>query len=64
MMGSGEITNFPLLAYMARTGNPVLLSTGMSELADVREAVAHLRSEGCTSLALFHCVSNYPTKPD
>jgi len=57
---SGELTNLPLLAHVARKGKPVILSTGMSTLAEVREAVAVLRRNGCRRLTLLHCVSNYP----
>jgi N,N'-diacetyllegionaminate synthase len=63
-VGSGEITNYPLLAHMARTGKPILLSTGMSTLADVAGAIDQIRANGTGSLALFQCTSNYPTEPD
>ena len=59
-VGSGELTNYPLLRYMSRTGKPILLSTGMSTLEDVRGAVAQIQSNGTSPLVLFHCVSNYP----
>jgi len=62
-VGSGEITNFPLLAHMAATGRPILLSTGMSELSEVAQAVEHIRSSGGSPIALFHCVSSYPAAP-
>jgi len=62
-VGSGEITNYPLLAYMSATGKPILLSTGMSTLDDVAGAVAHIRASGPSELALFQCTSNYPTDP-
>ena len=57
---SGEITNFPLLEHVARKGKPIVLSTGMSELDEVRTAVEALRAAGNKQLALLHCVSNYP----
>lgn len=60
---SGEITNHPLLRHVARKRKPVILSTGMSTLAEVREAVAALRRAGCRRLTLLHCVSNYPAEP-
>jgi sialic acid synthase SpsE len=62
-IASGEITNCPLLAYAAKTGKPILLSTGMSSLEDVTGAVEHMRESGPSPLALFHCVSDYPTEP-
>lgn len=61
---SGEITNAPFLAHIARKGRPVLLSTGMSTLQDVESAVRILRENGNPRLALFHCVSCYPTNPE
>lgn len=60
---SGEVTNHPLLRHVARKGRPVILSTGMSDLEEVREAVGALRGAGCKDLTLLHCVSNYPADP-
>jgi len=62
-LGSGELTNHPFLARVARTGRPVLLSTGMSSLRETENAVDVLRKSGAQSIALFHCVSSYPTNP-
>ncbi len=62
-IGSGEVTNHPFLEYVARKGRPVILSTGMSYLSEVDEAVRVLRSAGCEQLILLHCVSNYPAAP-
>jgi N,N'-diacetyllegionaminate synthase len=61
---SGEVTNHPFLAQIAGFGVPVLMSTGMSELAEVVDAVAVLRANGDPPLALLHCVSAYPAPPD
>jgi len=57
---SGEITNVPLLELIASKGKPVILSTGMSELDEVREAVGVLRGGGVEELILLHCTSHYP----
>ncbi len=57
---SGEITNFPLLELIASKRRPVILSTGMSTLEEVREAVGVLRESGTKGLVLLHCTSNYP----
>jgi N,N'-diacetyllegionaminate synthase len=57
---SGEITNLPLLRHVAAKGRPVILSTGMSTLDEVAEAVAAIRAVGDPPLALLHCVSAYP----
>ena len=59
-VGSGELTNHPLLRYMSKTGKPIILSTGMSTLEDVRDAVIAIRANGISPLILLHCVSNYP----
>jgi N,N'-diacetyllegionaminate synthase len=60
---SGEVTNHPLVAHVARKGRPVLLSTGMSTLGEVAEAVQVVREHGNPPLALFHCVTSYPASP-
>jgi N,N'-diacetyllegionaminate synthase len=57
---SGEITNHPFLAHLARKGKPLLVSTGMSTLSEVKEAVAVIAANGAPPVALFHCVSQYP----
>jgi N-acetylneuraminate synthase/N,N'-diacetyllegionaminate synthase len=62
-LGSGEVTNAPLLAYAARQGKPILLSTGMSYLGEVEEALGVLGAAGASQVALFHCVSAYPADP-
>jgi len=61
-VASGEITNFLLLDYIARKGKPIILSTGMSTLGEVEEALNVIRSEGVKDVILLHCVSNYPAK--
>ena len=60
-IASADITNFPLLRKVAAKEKPVLLSTGASTLAEIAMAVAELEKWGCSSLALLHCVLNYPT---
>ncbi len=62
-VGSGEITNYPLLKCIADSGLPVLLSTGMSTLQDVAGAVEHIRKYGDNKIVLFQCVSSYPAEP-
>ena len=62
-VGSGEITNWPFLEYVAHKGKPMILSTGMSYLSEVDEAVRVIRDAGCDQLLLLHCVSNYPADP-
>lgn len=60
-IASADLTNTPLLRQVAAHGKPVVLSTGASTMAEVREAVQTLRDAGCTELSLLHCVLNYPT---
>lgn len=58
---SGEITNYPYLVEIAKTGLPVILSTGMSEIAEIDAAMKVLRDNGCTEITLLHCNTQYPT---
>ena len=60
-IASADITNVPLLRKVAQTGKPIVLSTGASTLAEVEMAVVELRKNGAESIALLHCVLNYPT---
>ena len=62
-IGSGEVTNWPFLEHIACKGKPVILSTGMSYLSEVGEAVRVIRGTGNHQLVLLHCVSNYPADP-
>jgi|ERR1700674_225541 len=57
---SGEITNLPFLQHLARKRRPVILSTGMSTLGEVEEAVYVLLTAGASQLTLLHCVTEYP----
>ncbi len=61
---SGEVVNHPLLEHIARKNKPVLMSSGMCTISEVQDAVHCIRQTGNDSLALFHCVSNYPTDPE
>ena len=57
---SGEITNLPFLKHVAQKGKPLIVSTGMSSLEEVKSAVAVIRKTGNRDLVLLHCVSAYP----
>jgi N,N'-diacetyllegionaminate synthase len=59
-VGSGELTNLPLLAEIGRRGRPVILSTGGADLAEVEAAVAALGQAGAPDVIVLHCVSAYP----
>ncbi len=61
-IASYEILWKDLLIECARTKKPVVLSTGMATLDEIREAVNTLKKNGCEDLTLLHCVSSYPTK--
>lgn len=61
---SGEITNIPFLEHIARKGKPIILSTGMSTLGEVEEAVRVLQESGAAKLTLLHCVTEYPAPYD
>lgn len=62
-VGSGELTNLPMLQRMAETGRPVLLSGGMSTWAEMDAAVQTVRAAG-GQVAVFQCSSYYPCPPD
>lgn len=60
---SGEITNTPLLARVAAKRKPIILSTGMSTIKEIREALRAIKKAGNAKIILLHCVSNYPADP-
>jgi N,N'-diacetyllegionaminate synthase len=62
-IGSDDAVNLPFLKYAARTGKPLLMSTGMCTMSEVVRSVDAILEEGCENLVLFHCTSNYPTHP-
>jgi len=62
-VGSGELTNTRLLAHLARKGRPILVSTGMAEMVEVADALETIAGAGDPAVALLHCVSAYPARP-
>jgi sialic acid synthase SpsE len=63
-VASYELMWDDLLKACARSGTPIVLSTGMATLPEVNHACSILRSAGCRDLTLLHCVSSYPAKPE
>ncbi len=61
---SGEVSNIPMLREVAKTGKPVILSSGMSPWSDIDLAVSTLRDNGCTDLSILQCASRYPCPPE
>jgi N,N'-diacetyllegionaminate synthase len=62
-IASMDVTHLPLLEYVARTGRPVLMSTGMATLGEIERALEVLRKGGAGPIALLHCLSLYPSPP-
>jgi N-acetylneuraminate synthase len=63
-VGSDDAVNLPFLRYLAKTGKPILLSTGMSTLDEVRESVETIKAAGNDKLILLHAITSYPTHPE
>ena len=59
-IASFEAVDLPLIKYVARTGKPMIISTGMADVDEIESAINAAREGGCTDLAILHCVSGYP----
>jgi pseudaminic acid synthase len=63
-ISSFEIVDLPLIEYAAKTKKPLLLSTGMATISEIKEAVNTARGAGAKEIILLRCVSSYPAKPE
>jgi pseudaminic acid synthase len=63
-ISSFELVDLPLIEYAAKTGKPLILSTGMAAISEIREAINTSRKAGAKEIILLRCVSSYPTKPE
>lgn len=62
-IGADDVTNLPFLKAIAKLSKPIMLSTGMSTLEEVKEAVNAILEEGNSDIVIMHVVSLYPTAP-
>ncbi len=62
-VASMDINNLPYLRYIAKKGVPILLSTGMADIEEIKEAVQEIENAGNRNVCILHCVSLYPVEP-
>jgi len=63
-VASMEVVDIPLLQKIGKTKKPVIMSRGMATISEIKLAIKTLRENGCPDVALLHCISAYPTKPE
>ena len=59
-VASMDLNNYQFLSYIASTGMPIVLSTGMSEMHEIKKAIQTIEAEGNQNICILHCVSIYP----
>ena len=63
-LASFEITDLPLVKYIAQTKKPMIISTGLANLDEITAAVDVAKDNGCQDIVLMHCISSYPAPPE
>lgn len=63
-IASFELVDLPLIKYVAQTGKPMIMSTGMANEGEIKDAIQTAKANGCEELVILHCVSGYPAPAD
>ncbi len=61
-IGSDDLTNIPLIKYIAKKNKKIILSTGMSNFVDIKKAVNTIEKENNKKISILHCITDYPSK--